>query len=237
MDIFQIIALATAATGAIPLTICAINAEMVLLFADGAVTISGVIYTTAQHNNATWVDGKQMVVESRKIASLVEAAVASAAVLFTLAAIYRVSGHRTLVGLFRALWLIVIVTSSCSYVTIKAINPQLAPAIPNDLTIIALGVGFIFLCGALCASMCRGTVGTGRDDRVIATEILLIVGALSIRYQSNLDAILERRTQVGWTVWYACCHILVLVIVYLTQTSSTNTKNESDLSTPSLTDI
>jgi hypothetical protein len=35
-----------------------------------------------------------------------------------------------------------------------------------------------------------------------------------VRYQSSLDAIAHMRTDAGWTLWYACCHATVPVLLW-----------------------
>lgn len=221
MNIFAWVALVTAAAGSVPLVFCAICSEMLLLFADGAVTISGILYATTMRNE-TWVEAELRGDDS--ILKLMETANAIVAVLFTLAVVYRVSSYGSLVGALRALWLIVIVTSSCGYASIRSVDPRLSPAIPNDLTIIAFGVGLIILSASFCVSMCRRRPAAVRDNRVILTEVFMIIGALSIRYQSSVDAVARVYTRVGWTMWCVCCHTLSLTILYL----STRAARESD---------
>lgn len=205
-----------------PLIFCALSSEVLLLFADGAVTISGILYATTLRNE-TWVEEAE-VREDNSILKLMETANATVAVLFTLAVVYRVSSYGTLVGALRALWLIVIVTSSCGYASIRSVDPRLSPAIPNDLTIIAFGVGLLVLSTSFCVSMCRSRPTAVRDNRVILTEVFMIIGALSIRYQSNVDAVARVYTRAGWTIWCGCCHTLSLTIPYL----SNRVARESD---------
>lgn len=216
MNMFGVVALASAAAGVIPLIFCALSSEVLLLIADGAVTVSGILYATTERNE-TWVEPEEMR-EERSALQLMEAVNATVAVIFTLVVVYRVSAYATLLGSLRALWLITIVTSSCGYASIQSLNPRVAPAIPNDLTIIALGVGLVFLSASFCVSICRRHPLPTRDNRVLVTEVFMITGALSIRYQSSVDAVARVYTRAGWVLWCTCCHLLCLIILHISKT-------------------
>ena len=212
MDIFAWSALFAAAFGVVPILVCAAFSEMMLLCADGAVTLSGILHATTTHTNTTGG------ADEEDADAIIEVVNATNAVLFTLTVASRVRGYRTIVGALRTLWLVAIVTSSCSFASVRALSPRLAPAIPNDLTIIALAVGVFFLCAAFCTSLlCRKQDRAIRDERVVTSEVLLIMGALSVRYQTNIDEIAEARTRAGWAAWSLCCHTLVLIIVRISK--------------------
>lgn len=208
MRLPQIVTLISASLGTLPLVLCAMYFETALLLTNGGVTVTGILYATSS-NDISWTNAT-----ATQIA--LETANASFGVIFALSCAWRVSAFFTIVGAFRTLWLITIVTSSCGYSSIQSLNPEIAPIIPNDLTLISLAVGGVVFACSLCVSLCRkkDQVVT-RDGRVLAMEILLVVGALSIRYQTDLDNIVHIKTDAGWSMWYVCCHLTTGMIVVL----------------------
>lgn len=219
MRLSQIVTLIAASTGAVPLVLCAMYSETLLLLANGGVTITGILYATSS-NEAAWPNTTVTQVT-------LETANASFGVLFALACACRVSAFLTIVGAFRALWLVTIVTSSCGYSSVRSLNPQLTPIIPNDLTLIALAIGGAVFACSVCASLCRKERSTAsRDGRVLAMEILLVVGALAIRYQNDLDGIVQTKTDAGWSTWYVCCHLTTTTIVLISHQRRGLTKQD-----------
>jgi hypothetical protein len=199
MELPLLVSLLAAASGVFPLLLCALRGELGILLVEGAVTFCGVLHATTQR-----ADG---------VAA--ETVNACAAVAFTLACAGRMASYRTIVGAFRTLWLVAVVTSSCGHASIRGLIPRFAPAIPNDLTIVAFGLGVVVIAGHACVAACRHRRRPAvRDGRVLAMEVLLVAGAFGVRYQSSLDAIAHMRTDAGWTLWYACCHATVPVLLW-----------------------
>lgn len=216
MRLAQIVALVAASAGAAPLLLCALHTEMTLLLSNGSVTLAGILYASTSPANLGGAN-------TTAVQAALETANASVGVLYALSCAWRVSAYFTIVGAFRSLWLITIVTSSCSYTSARSLSPRLAPAIPNDLTLIALAVGGVFFALSLCVSLCKKKDRlVSRDGRVLAMEVLLICGALGIRYQSDFDSILRSKTDIGWSLWYVCCHLTTLIIVVLSNGKSTD---------------
>ena len=223
MNLPKIILLVAAGSGAPVLLLSAIQAEYALLFADGATVLSGVLYATSPAATNT--------THTTAASATVKAANACVAVCFAMVCAFRISAQTTIVGALRTLWLIAVVTSSCGYTTIQNLSPRIAPAVPNDITIIAFAAGMLLILVSLVVIKCRGRESElpPRDCRVVSMEAFLLVGAFGIRYQTEFDQIMEMKTNAGWSLWYLCCHIATGVIVLLSSKWSTRSNDDIQL--------
>tara|TARA_B110000046_G_scaffold158117_1_gene169889 strand:- start:1975 stop:2655 length:681 start_codon:yes stop_codon:yes gene_type:complete len=187
----------SAGIGVIPVVAAAICFESALAFASTMVTLSGLFHSSL----GTTVEATR---------AAVEVADSIVAVTFTLIVCVRIGAYRTLVGALRLLWIVAIVTSSCSYVAIRELAPDNFAFIPNDLTIVALGVACVLLVGSYAVSRCY-QLESARDARILVVESMLVVGSFTLRFDEDIARII--RFFVGWVVWYLACHVASLVAV------------------------
>lgn len=195
----KIIGLISAGTGAIPLVLATYFSECVIVVASAAVTLSGLFRAN-------------MDMTSNSTHAAVEIVDGTIAVLFTLVICVRIGTHRTFVGVLRMLWVVVIVTSSSSYVSIRKLAPPDFSIIPTDLTIIALGVSCLLLLGTYIVSRCYRSQAI-RDARIIVVESTLVLGSFGLRFDEDVARIVG--VAVGWFVWYIACHSASLFALYI----------------------
>ena len=129
-------------------------------------------------------------------------------VLLTFAIAYTSGLYKNLIGIFRVLWLILLVTSSSSYATISAFTGK--DYLPNDVSIIAITVSvFILLCMS-CVNRClkKRNVQDSSVKHVIS-EYSLVIGALILRFEFEIQKIFS--ILIGWEFWHISCWISVIV--------------------------
>lgn len=189
----------SAGAGAIPILAAAACFESVIAVASATVTLSGLFHSGLETTE----------VSTRATIEVVDSVVA---VLFTLLTCVRIGTHRTLVGVLRMLWVIAIVTSSCTYTSIRELAPGPCSFLPNDITIVALAVASFLLVATYVVSQCRKTPGA-RDARTIVVESSLVLGSFALRFEDDIATVI--RFMVGWAVWYVACHVASLVALYV----------------------
>lgn len=139
------------------------------------------------------------------------AADALCGVVVTLAAGYTLSLFKTCLGTFRVLWLVALVTSSNGYAFVKNVSGQ--AYLPNDITIIALGVSaFVLIMCAIYIKCQRSRIT--RTIRHQIAEGFLVLGAFIIRFDDDIYRIIEFR--IGFSVWHLCCWICLTVCCFIT---------------------
>lgn len=136
---------------------------------------------------------------------------AGAAVVFTLGCAMSIDIHRSLVGLIRVLWLVALVTSSSGYVYIQELFPDIG-FIPNDLAIAATICSIVLLfVSIVVARFCRRQAI--QDKRTVLVEMTLAAGALTLRFDEELNRILT--VQLGWALWHLSCWISAMTALYI----------------------
>lgn len=154
--------------------------------------------------------GHISVSESR---ALVPGAVdALTSVLLTVSCAIALCSHRSLVGVLRVLWLIVLITSSCGFNFVQARFPSLS-IIPNDITIGALVAAALLLCA--CAYVEDGARAR-RDNRSMVVEVIFGVGALALRFRTDIARIAT--VDIGLGVWHTCQWSAVLATLCILRT-------------------
>ena len=195
----RIAGLVSAGIGVVPILIASAYFESVIALASAMVTLSGLFHSSLK----TTVDSTRAFVE------VVDSIVA---VLFTLLICVRIGTHRSIVGILRMFWIITIVTSSCTYSSIRSLAPDDFSFIPNDVTIIALGVAFLLLIGTYIATRLLRIRGA-RDTRIIIVESTLVLGSFALRFEDDIARV--TRILIGWMAWYLACHIASLIALYI----------------------
>ena len=117
--------------------------------------------------------------------------------------------HKTTIGIFRILWLVLLITSSSSYAAIATITNQ--DFIPNDISIISIVVSTIIL--ILLSIISRLRKKQKEDDEIkvinLAAEYSLVCGALILRFENELFQILN--IKIGWICWHLACWVCILL--------------------------
>jgi hypothetical protein len=195
----RIAGLVSAGLGVVPILIASAYFESVIALASAMITLSGLF-----HSNL-----KTPVETTRALVEVVDSVVA---VLFTLLICVRIGTHRSIVGVLRMFWIIAIVTSSCTYNSIRGLAPDDFSFIPNDITIIALGVACFLLVATYIASR-LSRVQSARDTRVIIVESALVLGSFALRFEDDIARV--TRLLIGWMAWYLACHLASLIALYI----------------------
>lgn len=129
-------------------------------------------------------------------------------VLLTFAIAYSSGLYKTLIGFFRILWLILLVTSSSSYATISAFTGK--AYLPNDISIIAISVSVFTLICMSCVSRCLKKKEMQESSvKHVISEYSLVIGALILRFQFEIQKIFS--ILIGWESWHISCWISVIV--------------------------
>jgi hypothetical protein len=115
--------------------------------------------------------------------------------------------HRTLIGAVRILWLVTLITSSCTHAYIQQLAPNV-PFIPNDVTIVVFTLTVLAIVGCAIHAHCTRMPAATRDPRVAIVEFLLAAGALALRFDVTLDRFADATRMhidaVGVMLFYAC---------------------------------
>ena len=139
------------------------------------------------------------------------AADALCGVVVTLAVGYTLSLFKTCLGTFRVLWLVALVTSSNGYAFVKNLSGQ--AYLPNDITIVALGVSaFVLIMCAIYIKCQRSRIT--RTIRHQIAEGILVLGAFIIRFDDDINRIINFR--IGFSIWHLSCWICLSVCCFIT---------------------
>ena len=156
------------------------------------------------------------------------AADAIVSVLLTISIGYTLRLYKTPMGVFRVLWLILLVTSSSSYAAISAFTGQ--SYIPNDITVIAIGVSIIILIFMSIYAKCRKRHQTYEPSvKHLVSEYALVIGALILRFETEIANIVS--VFIGWTFWHLSCWISSIIsctIKYENENSPTMTRSSDE---------
>ena len=133
----------------------------------------------------------------------------------TLICVAHLNVNRSIVSMLRVLWLVTLVTSSCTYVSLR--NTSSVQILPNDLTIVLLGVSLLFFIGFFVIQkfVCKGA-STQRDRRAIVVESVYIAGAFCLRYDAELKDM--SGSHVGWNLWLMACWTATLITIFILRT-------------------
>ena len=145
---------------------------------------------------------------------------ALSSVVVTVSCAISLCSHRTLVGILRVMWLIVLVTSSCGFNFVKERLPTLS-FIPNDITIGALMAGGVLLC--MYAYFQRGTRAR-RDGRSIAVEAIFVLGAFALRFRADIARITT--IDAGLAIWHTFQWSAVMATLWILRTPRRETTDE-----------
>ena len=113
--------------------------------------------------------------------------------------------YASCVGIFRIVWLVTLISASTSYASFR--EALRVDFVPNDVTLVVFGVSVALFGGLAIVARRRGTQ---RDVRSVFVELLLVGGALSLRYNDDLDR-LSQMWRMGWILWYASSYSAVVV--------------------------
>lgn len=194
--------LVCATLGCIPIVASAWKGRTLLLFVTSVSAVLGMF-------GASTAVGPSVQVSSK--ARIIGALNAMAAVVFTLGCTMSIDIHRTIVGAIRVLWLVTLVTSSSGYVYVQELFPGF-DFIPNDLALGATLLSIVLLFAAiLSAKFCQHQ--SLRDKRAVVVELTLTAGALTLRFDDELNRILT--IQLGWAIWHLSCWVSVLTSLYV----------------------
>ena len=135
------------------------------------------------------------------------AAEAVAAVLLTLVIGLALRIERTVLGALRILWLVVTVTSSCSYAFFQEVGD--VEFLPNDVTIAALAVSL----GCLLLSVCCARLfvrnhqaeNAASRPAKLGVEAALVCGALCLRFEEDFTSVVQMR--LGWACWHLASNL------------------------------
>lgn len=145
-----------------------------------------------------------LALSEKRIVNGIIAADAIVSVFLTISIAYTLRLYKTPIGIFRVLWLILLVTSSSSYAAISAFTGQ--SYIPNDITVIAIGVSIIILIFMSIYARCRKRHQTYEPSvKHLVSEYALVVGALMLRFETEIASIVS--VFIGWTFWHLSCWI------------------------------
>ena len=196
MDVSLIVDYSCASLGIVPI-FCAIYKELPIIVISSILgTISALGYTA--------VHGDENNIRVRNVFSAMDAI---CGVLITLTCAFKTNLHTTYIGVFRILWLVTLVTSSTSYAFFSELLQQ--EQIPNDITIIALLVSIILLGFSAIYIKCKGRDIEPRSNWFILTECILIVGALILRFQTDIERFIYYN--IGYNSWHLSCWIALLI--------------------------
>ena len=194
----KLIGLICAVCGFVPIIASACDAKYCLILASTACTTSGIL-------NAAVINST---VYSAEILGAFDGI---AGVLLTLTCAIYLQLYRTLLGSLRILWLVTLVTSSCTYVYFKTLVPDLS-FIPNDITIIAFASSIVLLVSCMLFARIVNAEYV-HDKRAILVEFVFNVGALTLRFEEEIQQLI--RVELGWSLWYLACWIAVCITLYI----------------------
>lgn len=153
------------------------------------------------------------------IQNIVYAADSVCGVLITLICAYAMNMNRSCVGVFRIMWLVILVTSSTSYSFFR--NLGQSSAVPKDVSLIALALSGLLLISTSIYARCTVQRGGGDDltyasRRKIIAETVLVVGALSLRFEDDLIRFFEY--PIGTICWHVSCACALVVCLSIVRT-------------------
>lgn len=157
---------------------------------------------------------------------------AAGSVVLTLSCSVSLPFHRTASGAFRVLWLITIVTSSCTYVYISSRTG--ADFLPNDVSLIALLVASgLLLASFVWGKACRKKREGEESERSGIVEIVFVAGAFGLRFGTQLGEMISVR-QLGvifWNVasWIALCFTLYFLSRSLPSSFSSSSRGDEEV--------
>ena len=125
---------------------------------------------------------------------------ASCGVLISLTIAISVKMYKTLFGILRILWLVSVVTASCSYAFFQTQTG--ASFLPNDVTLITLIVSSVLLFVAYIASK-TGCLKNKSEETSIISELFLVLGAFVLRFDEDIQNLLS--VSFGVAFWHLCC--------------------------------
>ncbi len=129
-------------------------------------------------------------------------------VILTITCALLVKMNNNIFGLVRILWLVMIVTSSCTFSFFARYANY--SVIPNDITLIALIVSSGLLAATFIASRCRKNRTESQDTTTI-TEAILICGAIILRFDDDLQN--YTHIPLGIIIWRFACWIAAMFAI------------------------
>lgn len=197
----RVLRLGVALGGTIPIVVGTYLNTMAISGAAGVATLTAVLRT--------------VVAQESPALPYVAGADGIASVMLVLACLMSLRVHQAIVGVLRILWIIVLVTSSSSHQYIRTLFPDKLSVVPNDLTIITIGIAILgFILSLVFARL--NTCQHARDFRATGVEILFALGALSLRFD---DEIYEYTTILVETlIWYATEWTAAVLAIYILKT-------------------
>ena len=123
----------------------------------------------------------------------------------------------TIVSSLRTLWIIVIITSSCTFTDLQNYVPL--EVLPNDITVYMLVIGVLLLLLTACISKLCYKKKEEINKKVIIVEFLFVIGAFAIRFEDYIKKYLT--LDIGNCIWYLMSWINgVIMLNIITQESA-----------------
>ena len=146
------------------------------------------------------------------------AADAIAGVILTLSCTITIGMHNNCVGIFKTLWLVLLVTSSSSYVFFATFLKN--TNIPNDISLIALGISSLILFVSAVYVRFKKKYEDNDDDEKennvhLLGEYSLVTGALILRLDEDLEKTFGYN--IGYIFWHLFSWIAAVLCVNKSQ--------------------
>lgn len=186
-----------------------------LIFSKWSISFASFIYCISA-NLRLYTQLNQNSESVRKVSVAVDAV---CGVIVTCVCAFALQLNKTCVGTFRILWLVTLITSSTSYSFFK--NLAQHSMIPNDISVIMLGVsGILLIFTALYSKLLKkndNEFDTFRQTRnrkkMILVESLLVGAALLFRFDTEVANFIH--VMIGTFVWHTCCSLALLVCIFV----------------------
>lgn len=196
MSIGPIVDVISSSLGVVPILVCLTFEKYVLFFFTSLSCIIAVLHSSIllQENSD---EIYQYFVGLDSIAS----------VFLTICCSFYLKMNRTFVGSFRILWLVTLVSSSATYVFFTSVSKE--DYIPNDVSLIAIGISVILMILSALYVRCRTTTPHELNQKHQVAESLLVVGALILRFEKELEEFVKYK--IGFLSWHFCSWVSVIL--------------------------
>lgn len=141
-------------------------------------------------------------------------------VLVTFVCAYTLKLNKSCVGTFRVLWLVALITSSTSYSFFKNITNQ--SMIPNDVSVVMLGIsGILLIFTALYSKCCIQRNNDEFDNfrlqqdkkKKLVAESVLVFAALILRFEGEIENLIH--ANIGIPVWHFSCALSLFICLFV----------------------
>jgi hypothetical protein len=202
-SIMRVVDLAVSASGTVAIFLSIYFNKIKLALATALLTIVSTVRSNMNFENNT-----------EHLLKRILAVDALCSILLTIVISFESKLHNTFIGMFRVLWLILLITSSSSFVTISAFTAQ--NQIPNIVTIILIGLSLVMI---LFISIYNKLKKAGKKNshvNQIISEYALVTGSLLLRFDEQFERYIG--VYIGWTIWHLMCWIAVIACATIKKT-------------------